>query len=799
MLLVSLFLIGLLTATKPVFAQNSQYSGPALEWEKTFAGTELVWVDQTNDGGFAFYYKGTQEGGYARFEPAKLTKIDSTGNIQWIKNFSLPFPKNFIATKDGGFAYTTFENSELKVGKLDSNGNPQWNQTYSNLLEGNKLFIQTSDGGYAVFSHNDKGYHNRVHVMDLMILKIDSRGNTQWTKNLPSIDASFSLRALIQTSDGGYALTGSYGDGEGVSSVHSLVSNGTDFCLVKIASDGSLQWNRSYGGADNDDAYSLVQTEANDYVIVGNTLSFGAGSSDALMLKIDPSGNLIWAHTYGGFGSKNVETWFYKNITVKSGGEGYDCATSLVQTNDGGFAFAGTSNGQFTVWLVKTDSNGFHQWNQTFPLISASETYYSLKEVIQARDGSFVLVGSRFGTYWHSVGNYISLAFKTKPENPIPTSSQTLFLSSLSLEPITISRDGSIKPSNAPLTREGNHYKLTTDIYTPLIVKADNVELDGQNHLILGNGTLGPLNFLTGEIGLDLTNTRNVLVQNFNIQRFRYAIALDNSFNAKISQNYFVNDIIAIEGDHVTGSLITQNNFTSTISGSDGGICFTFSSNNKVTDNNFLKKGITIFNGNNEIISGNIFHVNGVSLNTCDDTLVCGNSFYDCFMTLGLYSNSSKSIVAANNFKDCTDAIIVDNQPGNLFYLNNFYNVSAPVLMNGVDVDETGKSNYILQRWDDGTIGNYYDYLTRLNPKAHQVGSSYRLDENNWDNHPLNAPVAAESQQALSKQLVAEHTSFFETLGLGSSSVWSQIILLSLLVIVLIVGVALFVTWKRKR
>jgi hypothetical protein len=810
-LLLTLFLTTLTIFTAPVFGQAGHYSGPELDWQKTYAGSELAWVAQTSDGGFAFYYAGTQEGGYARYDPAELTKVTSAGNVQWIKNFSLPFPKNFVVTGDGGYAYTTFENDALQICKLDSNGDSQWNQTFSNLIDGNELFIQTNDGGYAVFLHEDKGYPNRVHVEELMILKTDAQGNTQWTKNLPSLDASFSFRSLIQTSDGGYALTGSHGDGEAVSAISSTVSNGTDFCLVKISSDGNLQWTKFYGGADNDDAYSLIQTSDGCYVIVGNTLSFGAGGSDALMIKTDDSGSLLWAQTYGGFGTIEMtyfDIYHFKTVyyPVTSKGEHNDESACLIQTSDGGFAFAGTTQDNLAMWLVKTDSNGFQQWNQTYPANPSAETFHSLKGLLQARDGSFVLAGSYYGTYWHSTGNYVSLAFKTKPAAALPAvSSQPAYLSSLAFEPITINAAGSITPSNAPLTREGNHYRLTADVYSSIIVKADNIVLDGQNHLINGAGALGNLLVLTSGVGLDLTSTNNVKIQNFNLQNFRYAIVLDNSKNVNLCENSFVHDIMAIEGDHVTGSVTTENNMTSTRAGYEVGFCFTYSVNDKVVGNHFLNEGISLVNCKSEMVSGNNFDNSGVLLGSCDNTLICGNDFYNCFMSVDLsyYSDSTKTIVAANNFKNCQLGIIADNAPGNLFYMNSFINITYPAVMYGVQVDENGKSNYVPQRWDDGTVGNYWDNFTQQNPNAQTIGNQetwntpYIIDADNKDNHPLVAPVSPDKQQALSQQLTAEQTSFTTTLS--SSSILTQIILLSIGVIVAVISVASTVTAKQKK
>jgi len=88
-------------------------------------------------------------------------------------------------------------------------------------------------------------------------------------------------RSLVETSNGGYAIAGetdSFGAGE------------DDFWLVKIDSNGNMEWNRTYGGEEPDRAYSLVETSDGGYALTGYTLSFGAGSYDFWLIKTDAQG-----------------------------------------------------------------------------------------------------------------------------------------------------------------------------------------------------------------------------------------------------------------------------------------------------------------------------------------------------------------------------------------------------------------------------------------------------------------------------------------------------------------------------
>jgi hypothetical protein len=218
-----------------------------------------------------------------------------------------------------------------------------WTKTYGGTSgDYADALVQTSDGGYALAGMIESF---GAGPLDCCLVKADASGNMQWNETYGGTNGDGAY-ALVQTGDGGYALagrTGSFGGG------------GDDFWLVKTDASGTMEWNRTYGGTSYDLAYDLVQTTDGGYALAGETCSFGAGNYDAWLVRTDASGTVQWNRTYGGTNE--------------------DGATALVQTSDGGYALAGRTtsygSGEPDFWLVKTKADGAVQdWSPDLVLIA---------------------------------------------------------------------------------------------------------------------------------------------------------------------------------------------------------------------------------------------------------------------------------------------------------------------------------------------------------------------------------------------------------------------------------------------
>jgi parallel beta-helix repeat protein len=769
-LLLMMLAASLAMANSPASGQSQQSLAPAVDWQKRPYGDGLTWVAEASDGGYVFFYPGYYSTSYGLYEePATLTKVSSQGNLLWARNFSRPFPENFIAAGDGGYAYTALNGNTLTLSKLSSVGYSVWNQTFAGSFAGSQLLAATKDGGFLVAIRNDTGYvrveNEYVYISALMLFKADSQGRTQWTKILDSLNSSYKFRSLIQTSDGGYALGGTFGSSGGEYPLSPPVSNASDFCLAKISPAGDLQWTKTYGGANDDDANSFVQTSDGGYALVGNTRSFGAGSWDALLVKADASGNLVWARAYGGCPSAK-----FVDLNLNLTGEHDDYANVIVETNDGGLAFAGALQWQWPnsnnqAWLVATDANGNVKWNQAYNsvthyYIGASDgANWEINALLQSRDGSFVMGGFAANGFHH--WDKSSYLIKTKPAVLIPITSPTPSpMPSLAFPPITINADGTVTPSTAPLTRAGSEYKVTQDVHNPLIVKADNIVVDGQGHLINGNGTVGSLFVVKSQTGIELSSSKNVTVRNFDIENFKIGILLDASDNVTVMQNTLTLNNQGILAINSSNPVIKGNDFSSRY---QQAIRLTCCLNSEVTNNKLTESGIGIDETNGNVIAHNDFKQAGIGLQSSNNTLISANTFYMGWVATGIF-DSPNTIVAANNYTDCHIAVTDSGVPGNLFFMNGFVNSTYPPDLSGGATTNDGTPINIKDFWDNGTVGNYWSNYTQRYPNAKPAGTSgtwntpYVVSLNNTDYHPLIAPIASDVAQAVSQALISTHT-----------------------------------------
>ncbi|HVP80104.1 MAG TPA: thrombospondin type 3 repeat-containing protein [Thermodesulfobacteriota bacterium] len=288
-----------------------------------------------------------------------------------------------------------------------------WAKTYGQTGDDYPWSIQqTSDGGYIVAGYTSFGPVDN----DIWILKLNPDGSLAWQKSYPSGSTDDKVYSIQQTSDGGYIAAGSTTSSAG----------GYDFWVLKLNADGSNAWQKTYGGSNHDYAYSTQQTSDGGYILTGHTHSFGAGGIDILMLKLMANGGVDWQKTYGGLnddyaysiqqtsdsgyivaGSTNysVGSEYYDILVLKLkadgevdwqktyGGYSSDFANSVQQTSDGGYIVAGSTYsfgaGAFDIWVLKLKANGEVDWQKTY----GGSGYEYGSFIQQTSDGGYIVVG----------------------------------------------------------------------------------------------------------------------------------------------------------------------------------------------------------------------------------------------------------------------------------------------------------------------------------------------------------------------------------------------------------------------
>ncbi len=331
-------------------------------------------------------------------------------------------PFCFLQTSDkgfivGGYSYSdiggdktqdTWNNSsDFWVVKIDSNGTKQWDKDFGGTgPEFIKSLCQTSDGGYMFGGFSNSGIGGDKTEpswgsLDFWIIKTDSTGTKQWDKDFGGTEYD-ALTSLQQTKDGGYILGGisnSGISGDKTQPNWNPPDSSMDYWIVKIDSAGNKQWDRDFGGTNNDNLTSINLTLDGGYILGGFSISDISGDKtqtthgyyDYWLVKIDSLGDKQWDKDFGGTES--------------------DYLSMLQSTIDGGFIIGGYSysgiGGNKTqlnwdqtgntsdYWIVKTDSIGNYEWDRDF----GGTDYEKLFSISQTSDDGFLLAGDSYTAF----------------------------------------------------------------------------------------------------------------------------------------------------------------------------------------------------------------------------------------------------------------------------------------------------------------------------------------------------------------------------------------------------------------
>jgi len=339
------------------------------------------------------------------------SEIAFVGELEWAKNFGgsgEDTPRAIIGTTDGGFAVLGSTNSidgdildkNLAVDdywllKFDANGELLWNKTYGGSGQDlGQSLVETSDGGFALTGYAqsaDGDGSNNEGFHDNWIVKLDAQGNIQWERSFgfSGHDHSYDI---LQTADGGFFFVGfldiTSAKADGYSEKRSsLTRHGVgEFWGTKIDAQGNIEWRGYYGGTNNDRAHAVVQADDGGFVMSGFS------ESDDFDISNSKGSYDFWVLKIDSKGTLLWERSF--------GGSGIEISQDIAKTNDSGYVVTGNTfsddidisknNGESDIWLIKIDDNGDLLWEKTF----GGSSFDAAQSVKNSSDGGFIVTGN---------------------------------------------------------------------------------------------------------------------------------------------------------------------------------------------------------------------------------------------------------------------------------------------------------------------------------------------------------------------------------------------------------------------
>lgn len=301
------------------------------QWSRTYGGSDddrgeqLI---QTTDGGFALVGYSRSADGDVGFNEGLhdhwIVKLDASGNLQWERSYG-------FSGSDQAFSITqTADGGYFSAGFLDV----------------------TASGG----AGNEGRNANRHGVGEFWAHKLDAQGELLWRRYFGGTNNDRAY-ATLETASGNLMLVGA---SESNDFDVSDPKGSYDFWAILLDNQGDIIWERSYGGSEIEIAYGAVPTPDGNFLIVGDTRSSDGdvstlnGSADVWVVKINEQGTILWEKTFGGTGFDSA-----RDVAVMQDGF---VITGASRSIDGDVT---ENKGQSDFWILKIDQNGTMVWQRT--------------------------------------------------------------------------------------------------------------------------------------------------------------------------------------------------------------------------------------------------------------------------------------------------------------------------------------------------------------------------------------------------------------------------------------------------
>ncbi|MGC9443463.1 MAG: right-handed parallel beta-helix repeat-containing protein [Candidatus Methanospirareceae archaeon] len=733
---------------------------PEEEWNLTYGGSNYDYgyaVQQTTDGGYII--TGYTQSFGIDAPDAWLIKTAANGTKDWSRTFGGPWYDSGYSvqqTIDGGYIVAgsthTYEAgpNDVWLIKTAANGSADWKRTFGGALNDYGYSVQqTSDGGYIV-AGSTASFSAGTDDDDVWLIKTAANGLEEWNRTFggSSDDVGHSVQ---QTTDGSYIVAGS---------TKSFSASSGDVWLLKVAANGTELWNRTFGGSSDDVGYSVQQTNDGGYIVAGSTKSFSASSGDVWLLKVAANGTAEWNSTLGGFsddtgysvqqtigggyiiagstksfGAGSGDLWLLKtaangtevwNMTLGGGFD--DGGHAVQQTTDGGYIVAGYTHSfgerSGDVWLIKLARETMYVPDQ-YPTIQQAVDNASSDDMIIVRDGE----------YTENV--YIDVAHLTiRSENGsenciVQAANSTEHVFTVAAEWVNISGFTLTEATgnDASGLRLGPGVEHCTITNNTASGNSHGFSLESADHNILRDN-IGCNNTLCG---FELVTSYDNLISGNDLYHNQVGLSL----LVRCDDNRIVNN--TVYENTLTGINLRSDCDNTTISGNHvyknnvDGISIMAVTNITVSDNliyNNSRIGIYLwlFGTSDDIISGNKIYDNGDGIilrnSSSSSSINCyGNEIYN--NNYGIEILESDNVTVGGN-------IVTSNYCGIYLWLNSSHNcIYNNIFENDVNAYDTGINIWNITPTQGTNIlggtwlgGNYWSDYTGKDTNSDGLGNT---------------------------------------------------------------------------
>lgn len=424
---------------------------PALQWQTTYGGSDQevgTTVIETTDGGYLVVARTfSNDGDVPNMQGVAdyyVVKLDSMGELVWQKTFggsNHDWPYAAVETPDDGYVVVGYSRSldgdvigghgdrDAWVIKLDKQGDLLWQKALGGSGWDEAWSVDhASNGGIIIAGRSNSSdgdaAGNSGGSLDYWVIKLNDEGEVEWQRTYGGSEED-SATFIKQATDGGYLISGETKSTDG----DVTGNNGNvDIWVIKIDHVGNLEWQNALGGAGLDSGRGIFEI-SDAFIGSGHVSSYNSGDVsgsqgqfDFWVFRLDLNGNLVWQKTMGGSGPD----WLQSGSLTP---EGNLVVAGNIRSVDGDILL---NHGQDDIWLIEFNPNGEVLWQKSLGGVSWDVCYH----VEATADGGYALTGTTWSTDGDVSGSehkgsgdlwIVKLAPESTPTSSLTTAPLSLF------------------------------------------------------------------------------------------------------------------------------------------------------------------------------------------------------------------------------------------------------------------------------------------------------------------------------------------------------------------------------------